>query len=78
MAVFINGTEYTPKTDEFRLTEAHFEAASKTANAFDAIRWVHQNQASVSEMVAWLNAVASEPIEEAKLPPNKKRAPALF
>lgn len=57
MRVTIDGRDYVLATDTFRLTDAHFEAAAGYENSFDLIRWAHDNQAGVPEMLAWGRAI---------------------
>jgi len=53
MRVYIDGMEYVPKTDEFRLTDEHFEEAAKRPDSFGLIRWAHDTQSGVAEMLVW-------------------------
>ncbi len=57
MQVTIDGRDYVPATDSFRLTDEHFEAVAKCESSFDLIRWAHDQQASVAEMLAYARAI---------------------
>ena len=78
LRVNINGIEYEPKTNSYRLTDEHFEAAKLYENAFEMIHWAHDTQASVAEMRAWGSAkLKEEEPEPAKLA-TKKSGKTLF
>jgi len=81
MRVTINGRDYVPSTETFRLTDSHFEEAAKLSNSFAAIRWAHDTQSSVAEMLAWSRANQGEEVEQprergrgAKLPGKRDRS----
>lgn len=69
MRVTIDGRDYVPETNLFRLTDDHFEAAAKLPAPFDAIKWAHECQATVAEMQAWSRAVHGERTEKKKMEP---------
>ena len=71
MQVTIDGRDYVPATETFRLTDEHFEAAAKWDNSFDLVRFAHDNQASVAEMLAWGRAMDVV----LPVPPVKKSGP---
>ena len=85
MRVTIDGRDYVPNTETFRLTDSHFEEAAKLSNSFAAIRWAHDTQSSVAEMLAWSRVNQSEEVEQprergrgAKIPVPGKRDRSLF
>lgn len=69
MRVNIDGREYVPATDLFRLTDAHFEAAAAQPDSFGLIRWAHETQSSVAEMLAWGRTI---PIQNSATKPEQK------
>lgn len=78
MAVFIHGVEYIPKTDLFHLTDSHFEQAAQFPDAFAMVKWAHESQATVAEMMAWGRAVRGEdlaPAPNTSPPPVEKKKP---
>lgn len=81
MRVNIDGQEYVPKTDLFRLTDLHFEEAARFANSFEVIKWAHECQGSVAEMCAWARVMGGTEtvatVPESK-PVKKKPAPLVF